>query len=166
MAKNKRKESDQRTILGFTLSKRGWNNVLIYIVLILMFIFYFLGHENQRLGSGDSFQPFANDTLVEVTDGQYTLTRVGNRWQQQQGPELSADVLERWREHWQYLRLEPTASLLQGREYRVELTFADQEHAVEVGVFFFDGQALVALPGADHVFRVVSSNPEYLRPLP
>lgn len=154
--KHKRtQDSDYRTVLGFTLSKRGWNNVLIYLVLILMFIFYFLGHDSGKIASGTRWQPFAEKTLVAISDYKVSLMRVGNNWQQQAGTPMSESAQTKWLNAWQELSLEPTEQLLAGREYQVELTFADQPQSWRVGLFIHNGKALVALPGADQVFVVL-----------
>lgn len=156
MAKNTKNSSNYRTILGFTLSKKGWNNVLIYLVLILMFVFYFMQHDSGKIAAQAGWQPFSERTLVAISDHNVALIRVGNQWQAQRGEPLSNDAQSRWLQAWQQISLKPTEQLLQGREYQVELTFADTDESVRVGVFFYNGEALVALPGADTVFRVTS----------
>lgn len=158
MKKKRRQESDYRTVLGFTLSKRGWNNVLIYVVLILMFVFYFLGHDSGKIASESRWQPFVERTLVAITDHRVSLVRVANSWEQRSGGPLSASAQERWLHAWQGLALEPSEQLLAGREYQVEITFADEAESWRVGVFFYNGEAFVALPGADQVFRVLGDH--------
>ncbi len=158
MKKKRRQESDYRTVLGFTLSKRGWNNVLIYVVLILMFVFYFLGHDSGKIASESRWQPFAERTLVAITDHRVSLVRVANSWEQRGGSSLSLSAQERWLHAWQGLSLEPTKQLLAGREYQVELTFADETESWRIGVFFYNGEAFVALPSADQVFRVLGEH--------
>ncbi|MCC5855233.1 MAG: hypothetical protein JJU10_06065 [Idiomarina sp.] len=156
--------SDKRTVLGFTLTKRGWNNVLIYVVLIIMFIFYFIGHDSGRIARGELFQPFVDRTLVELADRNYRVVRVGNRWQQDAGEPLSDATISRWREGWQELTLEVYDGLLEGREYSVEVSFADFPEPQAIGVFYSRHGLLVALPGADQVFRVVEQSPGILNP--
>lgn len=158
MKNKRRQESDYRTVLGFTLSKRGWNNVLIYVVLILMFVFYFLGHDSGKIASASRWQPFAERTLVAISDHKVSLVRVANNWEQRAGNTLAANAQARWLQAWQELSLEPSEQLLAGREYQVELTFADEAESWKVGVFFYNGEAFVALPGADQVFRVVGDH--------
>jgi len=157
MAKNSANNSNYRTVLGFTLSKKGWNNVLIYLVLILMFVFYFMQHDSGKIASQGGWQPFSERTLVAISDHQLALIRVGNEWQVQRGEPLAVDAQNRWLSAWRHVSLKPTEQLLQGREYQVELTFADDPKTVRIGVFFYNDQALLALPGADTVFRVTSS---------
>lgn len=155
MKKKRTQESDYRTIFGFTLSKRGWNNVLIYLVLILMFVFYFLGHDSGKIASAKGWKPFAERTLVAISDHRVSLVRVGNTWEQRSGNSLSDNAQARWLSAWQGLTLATTEHLLAGREYQVELTFADEPENWVVGVFFYNGEVLIALPGVDQVFQVV-----------
>ncbi|MGX5915434.1 hypothetical protein ACR0ST_11945 [Aliidiomarina sp. Khilg15.8] len=147
----KQPESDQRTVLGITLTKRGWNNVVIYTVLIAMFLLYFSSMEGNRVARDEVLRPFADNTIVELSDASHHLVRVGNRWQLQRG-ELSEEAQQRWLQSWQNLELTPHDGLLTGLEYRVEVTLADAERPVEVAVFFTRDRALVGLPGYDQVF--------------
>lgn len=142
------KNAQQRTIFGLTLSKRGWNNVLIYVVLALMFIFYFLGQNNN---SEESFSPFAVYSIVELRDRQHDLVRVGNQWELREGQLTSAEQ-SRWLDAWQSLTLKPYEGFLEGEEYAVEVSVADQNGRLNIAVFFQPDQVLVALPGYDQVF--------------
>lgn len=153
-------ESEQRTVLGITLSKRGWNNVVIYTVLIAMFLLYFSSLDSSRVARDETMQPFADATIVELSDAAHRLVRVGNQWQLEQG-ELTEEEQQRWLQSWQNLQLRAYDGLLTGLEYRVEVTLADAERPVDVAVFFTPDRTLVALPGYDQVF--VSDNPR-LRP--
>lgn len=154
------KYNQQRTILGVTLTKRGWTNVLIYVVLIMMFVFYFVGQDNN---SDESFHPFAVYSIVELRDRQHELVRVGNQWELRQG-QLNSVEQSRWLDAWQGLLLSPHDGLLEGEEYVVELSVADQNGTLRVAVFFQDDQVLVALPGYDQVFVASHEYAAYLRP--
>lgn len=149
-------EPDQRTVLGITLTKQGWNNVVVYTVLTAMFLLYFSSLDTDRPGGKETIRPFADATIVELSDSSNQLLRVGNRWQLQRG-DLNAEQQQRWLDAWQNLQLEPYDGLLNGREYRVEVTLADAKQPVEVAVFFTGESTLVGLPGYDQVF--VSDNP-------
>lgn len=158
----KKKNADTRTLLGMTLSKRGWNNVVIYIVLILMFAFYFMGHRDNQ-SAENALQPFADQVIVGLSDSRNELIRVGNHWQLQRG-ELSPDGQEQWLSAWQNIELSVHEGLLQGREYSIEVMLLDVADPVNVAVFFDADEALVALPCYDHVFKVIRPEAESLRP--
>lgn len=157
MRHKQKQTSDDRTVLGITLSKRGWNNVLIYVVLIFMFVFYFLGNDSGKVASKRTWQPFQERFIVALADAQVSLVRVGNRWEQRQsnGVELTVEQQQQWLQAWQNISLEVSDGLLQGREYQVEITFADEAESWVVGVFFSQGRTLVALPEFDYVFQVL-----------
>ena len=156
-------KSDKRTILGLTLSKRGWNNVVIYVVLILMFVFYFLGQDNTRMTADDSFRPFAVYNIVELRDGHNDLVRVGNQWELREG-QLTSSEQNRWLESWQNLTLKPYNGLLEGDEYSVEVSVADQNGTLSIAVFLQVDKVLVALPGYDQVFLASHDAAQDLRP--
>ncbi|MCC5879512.1 MAG: hypothetical protein JJU03_06440 [Idiomarina sp.] len=156
-------KSDKRTILGITLSKRGWNNVVIYVVLALMFVFYFLGNDSRRMASDESFRPFAVYSIVELRDPQYDLIRVGNQWELRQG-QLSKDQQDQWLDAWQNLTLKPYEGLLAGEEYAVEVSVADQNGTLQIAVFTQPDKVLVALPGYDQVFIAIHDAATELRP--
>ncbi|RUO26797.1 hypothetical protein CWE09_08925 [Aliidiomarina minuta] len=158
----KKKNSDTRTLLGMTLSKKGWNNVVIYIVLILMFAFYFMGHRDDQ-SAESHLQPFADQVLVGLSDNERELIRVGNRWQLQRG-ELSQEEQAKWLSAWQNIELRVHEGLLQGQEYGIEIILLDVNEPVNVAVFFTADKTLVALPGYDHVFKVMNPEPDALRP--
>lgn len=167
----KKTSAQNRSILGVTLSKRGWNNVLIYAVLALMFIFFFLGQDSGRMGSDDSFRPFAVYNIVELRDYQRDLIRVGNQWELRAGQLTSAEQT-RWLDAWQNLTLKPYDGLLEGEEYAVEVSVADQNGTLSIAVFFQPtlsqddevGKVLVALPGYDQVFIATHDAAPFLRP--
>lgn len=154
------KYNQQRTILGVTLTKRGWTNVLIYVVLIMMFVFYFVGQDNN---SDESFHPFAVYNIVELRDRQHELIRVGNQWELRRGQLTSAEQA-RWLDAWQGLLLRPYDGLLEGEEYGVEISVADQNGSLRIAVFFQPEQVLVALPGYDQVFVASHAYAADLRP--
>ena len=156
----KNKNAQQRTLFGLTLSKRGWNNVLIYVVLAFMFIFYFLGQDNN---SEESFRPFAVYSIVELRDRQHDLVRVGNQWELRDG-QLTSAQQSRWLDAWQSLTLKPYDGLLEGEEYAVEVSVADQNGRLNIAVFFQPDQVLVALPGYDQVFVASHEHAANLRP--
>ena len=156
----KNKNAQQRTLFGLTLSKRGWNNVLIYVVLALMFLFYFLGQDNS---TEESFRPFAVYSIVELRDRQHDLVRVGNQWELREG-QLTSAQQSRWIDAWQNLTLKPYEGLLEGEEYAVEVSVADQTGRLNIAVFFRPDQVLVALPGYDQVFVASHEQAADLRP--
>lgn len=154
-------ESDRRTVLGITLSKRGWNNVVVYTVLIAMFLLYFSSLDTDRMAGDETYRPFADATIVELSDASNQLVRVGNRWQLERG-DLTPQQQQDWLERWRTLELTPYDGLLSGREYRVEVFLADRAQPLDIAVFSSAERTLVALPDQDQVFVSKDAN---LRPV-
>ncbi|MEO3864417.1 hypothetical protein [Rheinheimera fenheensis] len=74
------------------LSRRNWNNVLIFAVLILMFVLYGIP---QRLAERvvDEHRLIPADTeLLMVAFGQQRLIKAGPQWQLQPAPAMSVDA--------------------------------------------------------------------------
>lgn len=157
-------KSNKRTVLGVTLTKQGWNNVIIFVVLGLMFIFYFLGDTSSRMTTEDSFRPFAVYNIVELRDSNHDLIRVGKQWELRQGQLTSAEQ-KRWLNAWQNLTLKPYNELLAGDEYSVEVSVADQSGSLHITVFMQPDKVLVALPGYDKVLLATHAEAQDLRPV-
>lgn len=134
--------------------------MLIYVVLIMMFVFFFLGHDNHN---EESFRPFAVYSIVELRDRQHDLVRVGNQWELREG-QLNSAEQSRWLDAWQNLTLRTYDGLLEGDEYAVEVSVADQNGTLQIAVFFQPDQVLVALPGYDQVFVATHDQASDLRP--
>ncbi len=74
------------------LSRRNWNNVLIFAVLILMFVLYGIP---QRLAERTAIEhrliPVDTELLM-VAFGQHRLIKAGPRWQLQPTPAMPVDA--------------------------------------------------------------------------
>lgn len=148
--------NNSRTILGMTLTKRGWNNVLIYVVLIFMFVFYFLGHKQQSMSEAKYAAPFAQAPIVALEDKHYSLVRLGNDWRQERGDSLTEDQIKHWVAAWQQLEVQESTLPLSGQEYRIDITLLDEQEAVGIVVFFSAEYVLLALEHSDYVYQVMS----------
>lgn len=101
------------------LSKKGWNNVLIFGVLLIIFIFNF--SQELRLSSKTSQRHvIANDlTIVEIDTPDYVITRVGRNWQSKPNRGISSTQLQNVVNNWQTVPLDvltlqslPTSSFI------------------------------------------------------
>jgi hypothetical protein len=88
------------------LSKRGWNNVLIFGVLLVIFIFNF--SQNLRLSSSVETQSVIPPdlTILEIQTPDYVITRVGRQWTQQPSVGLSSEDLQQIVNNWQTMPLD------------------------------------------------------------
>lgn len=88
------------------LSKRGWNNVLIFGVLLIIFIFHFSQQLNlSSQNSQRSIIPPAL-TIVEIITPDYTITRVGRDWKSEPNMGMSSEKLDGIVNNWQNIPLD------------------------------------------------------------
>lgn len=87
------------------LSKKGWNNVLIFGVLLIIFIFNF----RQQLNFSNSApqRPVISPelTIVEIQTPDYVMTRTGREWKREPSINLSKENLQSIVNNWQTLPL-------------------------------------------------------------
>ena len=88
------------------LSKRGWNNVLIFGVLLIIFIFNF--SQQLRLSTVVSQRTVISSdlTIVEIETPDYVITRVGRNWESNHSVGLSSDNLQQIVNNWQAVPLD------------------------------------------------------------
>lgn len=87
------------------LSKKGWNNVLIFAVLIVIFIFNF---SHKLLLSPKVNERTIIDkqlTIVELHTPDFTIKRVGRGWVSKPEMGLSQQQLTSLMQNWQHLKL-------------------------------------------------------------
>jgi len=93
------------------LSKKGWNNVLIFAVLIVMFTFNF---SHKLLLSPKTDERTIIDkqlTIVELHSPDFTIKRVGRGWASKPEMGLSQQQLTSLMHNWQQLKLTAQATL-------------------------------------------------------
>ena len=88
------------------LSKRGLNNVLIFGVLLIIFIFNF--SQQLRLSTVVSQRTVISSdlTIVEIETPDYVITRVGRNWESNPSVGLSSDNLQQIVNNWQAVPLD------------------------------------------------------------
>jgi len=82
------------------LSKKGWNNVLIFGVLLILFIFNFSQQSNLFYNKHQKTVISSNFTILEIETPDYTLTRIGRNWQREPNIGVSSkrqqDIVNNW----------------------------------------------------------------------
>lgn len=88
------------------LSKKGWNNVLIFGVLLVIFIFNF--KQPLRLSTKNAQQSVISLelTIVEIETPDYVIKRVGRNWESKPSMGASSEKLERIVNNWQTIPLD------------------------------------------------------------
>lgn len=88
------------------LSRRNWNNVLIFAVLALMFVLYGMPQRGQQQSVAQARLIPADASLLMVSFGSLRLIQAGQQWQLQPLSARSADA-EKMALAWQHSELEP-----------------------------------------------------------
>jgi hypothetical protein len=81
------------------LSRRNWNNVLIFVVLLLMFVLYGIPQRLQQLTPAPSRLIPADAELLMVGFAEQRLIKAGTQWQLQPGkrnPQFAAQLALAW----------------------------------------------------------------------
>lgn len=117
------------------LSRRGWNNVLIFAVLTIIFIFNFA----PKLVPQDEQQylPVINNqlTIVEIKTPDFKIARVGRHWQSQPDLGLSQQQLTTLVHNWQHLALPvQEARITPKSSYIISIYSADQAQPTVVNL--------------------------------
>lgn len=118
------------------LSRRGWNNVLIFSVLLIIFVFNF----SQKLTLSPKVHQRSvipeSVTIVEIKTPDYQITRLGRSWQSQPDLGLSKQQLNTLVNNWQNLKLEthdPVNDKIS--PYTIQVYTADQDQPVIVQLY-------------------------------
>jgi len=95
----------ERKGVNMRLSKKGFNNVLIFGILLITFFFNFSQrlqaplHTEQKTVLSPAF------TILEIKTPDYVLTRIGREWQRKPSMGLSKETLKQVVSHWQTIPL-------------------------------------------------------------
>jgi len=90
------------------LSKKGWNNVLIFGILLSIVIFKFSSPLGRNIGVSTTTVIAPDLTILEIQTPDYTITRMGREWQREPSLGLSNEKLQQIVNSWQTI---PLASL-------------------------------------------------------
>lgn len=115
------------------LSKKGWNNVLIFGILLAIFIFNFSQH--LRLSTKTSQQNVISGslTIVEIETPDYVITRVGRNWKSKPSMGISSEKLEHIVNNWQTMPLDTlTEQNLPTSNFILKFFVAEQVHPIIV----------------------------------
>ena len=126
------------------LSRRGWNNVLIFGVLLIVFLFNF----SHKLSLSPKVHQRSvvnkNSTIVEIKTPDFTISRIGRTWQSEPNLGLSEQQLTLLVNNWQNLALDtqpPVSNTV--TPYIIEIYTADQEQPVVVQLYQYGDHYLL-----------------------
>lgn len=135
------------------LSRKGWNNVLIFGVLFIIFIFNF-GH---KLMLSPKVQQRAvidkNLAIVEIKTPDYKIKRSGRSWQSEPDLGLSEQQIAQLVHNWQNLKLmtQPTANSTIS-PYIIQIYTANQAQPFIVQLFQQEDNYLLQIDSTTSLF--------------
>lgn len=171
------KKQQQRTIFGLTLSKRAWNNVLVYIVLLLMVLLWFvLPQPDQPLSLDSSEQnnrPKSAETdasrigllpddgsLERIVIEQQTLVKQQQSWHCQAPCSLNSATATAVAQQWLDLTMEPVSLEPSQLIAEVQLGFKGNQQARVM--LYAAPELLLRLPQQNKVYRLPDVQVEQL----
>ena len=158
------KYEQKRTIFGITLTKRAWNNILIYAVLLLMFLLYYASPRNDQPNVEPSSEVMGlipgHLDLQQIVIDDLTLTHNNNDWRCQSPCALSKPQTEHVVRTWLSLRMRPSELEPSAKVVDVYLYFADDQTAtIEI---YSAPRLLIRLPQQQRVFEPIDVTIESL----
>jgi len=118
------------------LSRKGWNNVLIFSVLLIIFVFNF----SQKLTLSPKVLQRSvipeSVTIVEIKTPDYQISRLGRSWQSQPALGLSEQQLNKLVDNWQHLKLATQDPVSENvAPYTIQIYIADQDQPIIVQLY-------------------------------
>lgn len=138
------------------LSKRGWNNVLIFGILLIIFIFHF--SQQLSLTSQNSQRTVipSSLTIVEIETPDFIITRVGRNWKSNPSIGISSDKLKEIVNNWQTMPLDTlTEQNIPQSDFVIKFFSAEQVQPIIVQlhqqdddhyILQIDAQTYISLP--------------------
>jgi len=84
------------------LTKKGWNNVLIFSMLIMIFLFNGLHHKLIDVEADDVIQPLLKEQsyILTIEYPLYKIERIGTGWRSDSAlaPEQISELLKNWQQ--------------------------------------------------------------------
>lgn len=148
------------------LSKRGWNNVLIFAVLILMFFLYDIPGQLQKQEPPLYSFVAENTELLSVEFDHFRLVKTAGQWQFQPAITVSSDAAQ-LAMAWQHTKLQPFEP-----EQQISLTPVSQAVVLSAGqhepvqwlLFSYQQSFMVQQVGQPLFFLISSQQAQLLFP--
>ncbi|MFT6986873.1 MAG: hypothetical protein ACJAT7_002723 [Psychromonas sp.] len=134
------------------LSRKGWNNVIIFAVLIIIFIFNFSPKLTLSPKSQQRTVISSELIIVEIKTPDFKIKRVGRAWKSEPDLGLSKQQLALLVQNWQQLKLEPQATKKNTAPYVIQIYTVNQEQPIIVQLFQQEDDYLLQIDSAISLF--------------
>ena len=156
------KVNEKRKIFGLSMTRKAWNNVLVYVILIIMVVFWYVAppvkeEAESRVAeetvSADVIGLIPNDSnlrFIQIDELKLVLNE--QQWQCQAPCRLSEKAAQSVAENWLALTMEPTDKAEANLITEIYFRFAGGEEArVEL---YAEPELMIRLPNQQQNFRV------------
>ncbi|MGY3887390.1 hypothetical protein [Aeromonas aquatica] len=150
----------------FKLSRKGWNNLIIVAVLIVITLLHRLEQAQQDNNAQRPRSLLPESAVVLTWQGpSWQIERIGQGWRS--GPDLGLDSaqLAAQIEGWQGWLL-PLGEALRGTPVPLKIWVAGQSDPIEVGLYQDDGKFAALLPPSTWLSLSQQQYRSLLRPAP
>ncbi|RUO69449.1 hypothetical protein [Idiomarina ramblicola] len=156
------KVNEKRKIFGLTMTRRAWNNVLVYAILIIMVVFWYVAPPvKEETESGIAEEPVSGNVIGLIPDDgnlksiqidQLTLALKDQQWRCQAPCRLSEKAVQSVAGNWLALTMEPTNQAAENLITEVYFRFAGGEEArVEL---YAEPELMIRLPNQQQNYKV------------
>lgn len=157
------KVNEKRKIFGLTMTRKAWNNVLVYVILIIMVVFWYVAPPVkeeaddsivQEAESGEVIGLIPNDgNLRAMQIDQLKLALNDGQWQCQAPCRLSEKAAASVVENWLALTMTPTEQPAENLITEVYFGFVGGEEArIEL---YAEPELMIRLPNQQQNYRVI-----------
>lgn len=152
------KVNEKRKLFGVTMRKRSWNNVLVYVILIIMFVFWYVAPPMQT--SDETITEPTNQiglvpdngSLLAINMPDVTIKLQNENWQCINECRLSKQQVNTLVNNWLSIKMSPTDEQATDKVTDVQLSFNDGNSArVEL---YASPYLIIRLPNQQQNFRV------------
>ncbi|MDV6328266.1 hypothetical protein Q5L94_09350 [Idiomarina sp. Sol25] len=157
------KVNEKRKIFGLTMTRRAWNNVLVYVILIIMVVFWYVAPpvkeeaDNsiaQEAESGEVIGLIPKDGYLRTIQiDQLKLALNDGQWQCQAPCRLSEKAAASVAENWLALTMAPTEQPAENLITDVYFGFVGGEEArIEL---YAEPELMIRMPAQQQNYRVI-----------
>lgn len=152
------KVNEKRKLFGVTMRKRSWNNVLVYVILIIMFVFWYVAPPMKEVDETVS-EPSSeiglipdNGSLSAIEMPDLMLKRDNGEWQCANECRLTNQQISGVVTHWLSIKMTPVQEQATDKITDVLLSFNDGNTArVEL---YASPYLILRLPNQQQNFKI------------
>lgn len=161
------KVNEKRKIFGLTMTRRAWNNVLVYVLLLIMVVFWYVAPptkdtdapvQDTEVETVGLIPP--DGTLTAITVGEIRLVLRDNQWQCDTPCRLPSTAPARIADTWLAVQMEATSQPANNLITSVYFRFEHNEQArIEL---YAEPELIIRLPNQQQNYRVKNATASQL----